>query len=165
MDDLVQDVFAGLLAKSSTASRWDPARSSWGGYVVLVANSIMRSRHRRANTARRRAEVVSLDVGHVPQRGGQEVRRNADRAAMVHWESPDHRGDPCVRSISIARVWSDVLADLEEKDGPLYRAYAEQWIGRGLLVGEVRRRLDVDTDNGRRIQDVIRYRIEDRCSG
>ena len=65
--------------------------------------------------------------------------------------------------LDLERQWAEILDELEEKDGPIYRAYAEAWLGRGLLVDEVRRELGVDTDDGRRIQDVIRWRIDRRC--
>jgi DNA-directed RNA polymerase specialized sigma24 family protein len=71
-EDVLQEVYRGLLARNAGRCAWDASKSSFGHYVHMVCSCILSNFHRRENR-RRQVEQVGLpaadgedqDVGEV----------------------------------------------------------------------------------------------------
>lgn len=66
-DDVMQEVFRGILVRNRGKCPWDARKSSFGHYVHLVAKCVLSNYHRKMNR-QRRAEVLwdgESDMGNV----------------------------------------------------------------------------------------------------
>jgi len=71
-EDVLQEVYKGLLVRNSGTCAWDPAKSSFGHYVHMVAGCILSNYHRKVSRQRSVEQIgiigyedgqaVSMDV-------------------------------------------------------------------------------------------------------
>ena len=60
-DDVLQEVYKGLLVRNQGKCPWDPSKSSFGHYVHLVAGCLLSNYHRKMNR-QRAMEVTGVTV-------------------------------------------------------------------------------------------------------
>jgi DNA-directed RNA polymerase specialized sigma24 family protein len=61
-DDVLQEIFKGVLVRNGGKCPWDPAKSTFGNYVTMVARGIVFNYHRRESRRRRRETVGYLHL-------------------------------------------------------------------------------------------------------
>lgn len=61
-DEVLQEVYAGILARNAGKSAWDPDKASFGYYVHMVCRSVLYNWHRRRSRYRERYHVGILEV-------------------------------------------------------------------------------------------------------
>ena len=82
-DDVLQEVYRGILVRNRGKCPWDPAKSSFGHYVHMVCGCILANYH-RAQQRIRRAEVVT-DMTTGPWTGSHSDREDrGNRGAPIH---------------------------------------------------------------------------------
>lgn len=79
-DDVLQEVYKGILARNRGKCPWDERKSSFGHYVHMVCGCILANYHRRENR-RRSVEQVGLPARRTLDYG--ERFKNADRISEV----------------------------------------------------------------------------------
>jgi hypothetical protein len=60
VDDYVQDVYRGVLARNIGASAWDPGRGTLGTYITQVARSVFLNLHEKVKRLDGREQVGTL---------------------------------------------------------------------------------------------------------
>jgi DNA-directed RNA polymerase specialized sigma24 family protein len=91
-DDMMQEVYKGILVRNQGRCPWDPAKSSFGSYVTMVAGGVISNHHRR--TMRRRGrEIVGVrgwDNGSLIDIDVAES--NTLSTSDGHWADPEPEG-------------------------------------------------------------------------
>lgn len=71
-NEVLQEVFKGILARNHGICAWDERKSSFGHYVHMVCGCVLANYHRREQR-RRSIEQVGLTVSPVPEKRSQAV--------------------------------------------------------------------------------------------
>ena len=61
-EDVLQDIYRGLLARNEGTCPWDPAKSSFGHYVHMVIGCILANYHRRESRRTSHEQVGVFDI-------------------------------------------------------------------------------------------------------
>lgn len=92
-DDVLQEVYRGLLARNVGRCAWDPSKSSFGHYVHMVCGCILSNYHRRMRRLRMNEQVGMRLPSRGAGSGGGGARRDVDAgsdgAAAVAMDRPD----------------------------------------------------------------------------
>lgn len=80
-DDVLQEVYRGLIARNAGKCPWDSSKSSFGHYVHMVCGCILSNYHRRMQRIRRH-EQVGMRIASGKD-GMREVDAGSDGAATV----------------------------------------------------------------------------------
>jgi DNA-directed RNA polymerase specialized sigma24 family protein len=83
-EDVLQEVYKGLLVRNQGKCPWDPAKSSFGHYVHLVCSCVLSNFHRKQNRIR---EMEQLGLPN-PHGGDEEAMRYTDVASNVTVPAP-----------------------------------------------------------------------------
>jgi DNA-directed RNA polymerase specialized sigma24 family protein len=111
--EVLQEVYKGILARNKGACPWDPQQSSFGTYVTMVAQCVFRNYHKREQRRRRREQV-----GTPGYQGGERVYTDAALTAHV-----DHQA-------SLGLKVQDLLSYLRQRHD---WHYAEAKLAREIL--------------------------------
>lgn len=87
-DDVLQEVYKGLLARNKGTCPWDPSKSSFGHYVYMVCSCVLSNYHRK-QTRRRMFEQIGLPSY---QDGQYAYRDAASNTTVPARETADHAG-------------------------------------------------------------------------
>jgi len=74
-EDVLQEVYRGLLARNRGTCPWDPAKSSFGHYVYMVCSCVLANFHRK-ESRKRQFEQVGLTTYSDSEYGNQDVAAN-----------------------------------------------------------------------------------------
>ena len=102
-DEVLQEVYAGLLVRNNGKCPFDPRKSSFGHYVHMVCECIVSNHHRKHN---RRAQS---EVFGATNRDGEEIDFALSDAATVQADQD--------RQISTDVALSILSREVEESDG------------------------------------------------
>lgn len=80
-NDVLQEVYAGILVRNEGRSAWDPRRASFGYYVTMVCLSVFRNYHKR-EARRRGRERVGL---YTMQDSEWSTTDAGEKAAVDPW--------------------------------------------------------------------------------
>lgn len=69
IEDAQQEVYEGLLRRSGGQGAFNPARASWGKYVYIVAQSVLRNLVDKRHRQHRRDIAFMAEVHVVEERG------------------------------------------------------------------------------------------------
>lgn len=88
-EDVLQEVYKGILARNAGTCPWDERKSSFGHYVHMVCACVVANYYRR-ETRRRQVETVGLPSWRTDQ-GGEEVADVAEEDSLLYHsgEIPD----------------------------------------------------------------------------
>jgi DNA-directed RNA polymerase specialized sigma24 family protein len=78
-EDVLQEVYKGLLVRNSGTCPWDPAKSSFGHYVHMVCGCILSNYHRKQSRIREVEQTGLLN----PHGDGNEATRYMDVASNI----------------------------------------------------------------------------------
>jgi len=79
-DDVLQEVYKGLLARNKGKCPWDPSKSSFGHYVYMVCGCILSNYHRKQKRVRQ-FEQLGLPSYQDGEYGQQDAASNTTRPA------------------------------------------------------------------------------------
>lgn len=85
-EDVLQEVYRGILARNHGTCPWDPAKSSFGHYVHMVCECILNNYHRKQKRIRTN-EKIGMHVGI--QQGGLEDFGMENDVALGAVNEPD----------------------------------------------------------------------------
>lgn len=103
-DDVLQEVYRGILARNHGTCPWDPAKSSFGHYVHMVCECILNNYHRKK---KRIATHEQIGMKISPQQGGTEEFGLINDVALGAVNEPD---------FMVSDPDDDVSADLARMD-------------------------------------------------
>jgi len=93
-DDVLQEIYKGVLVRNYGKCPWDPSRSTFGNYVTMVARGVVFNHYRR-ETRRERREFVGykhVDRGRVIDVDVSETR-NLTSADVMWSNDPEIEGE------------------------------------------------------------------------
>lgn len=102
-DDVLQDVYKGIIARNNGKSPWDPDRSSFGNYVILVSQSVFRNYHARQQRIRSREQIGTRTL-----KGSEYVTVDASELGVT---------EPDWGQIGVVEVMDDLLTTMQSIEG------------------------------------------------
>lgn len=93
-DDVLQEIYKGLVTRNSGMCPWDGRKSTFGYYVTLVSRCVLTNYHRKAQRRLDR-EHIELDEGMLAPAGTwSESSDELAMGALHDWlADPEHGGD------------------------------------------------------------------------
>ena len=93
-DDVLQEIYKGLITRNNGKCPWDGRKSTFGYYVTMVIGCILTNYHRKMQRRRDR-EHAELDEGIIaPGSTWSESSDELARESLERWlERPEHGGD------------------------------------------------------------------------
>jgi hypothetical protein len=110
-DDVLQEVYKGILVRNNGKCPFDPSKASFGHYVHMVCDCIVSNYHRRMSR-QRRVEPISDD-------GDELAMENA--AGSVTAESDDLVAADFATGLNEETPWGDMGPNLASRILPLVR--------------------------------------------
>lgn len=83
-EDVLQEVYRGLLARNEGVCPWDPSKSSFGHYVHMVCSCVLANYHRK-QTRQRQVEQVGLGC----MKDGEWRQRDVSEHPSLHVSGED----------------------------------------------------------------------------
>jgi DNA-directed RNA polymerase specialized sigma24 family protein len=106
-EDVLQEVYRGILARNQGTCPWDPKKSSFGHYVHLVCSCIVSNYHRKMKRVRSMEQTGILSYG---EDGGREM---SDVSTASHLPAKESRESSQQK---MGEVVEDLSSYLSRKD-------------------------------------------------
>ena len=108
-EDVLQEVYKGLLTRAQGKSKFDPSKSSFGHYIHLVCGSVLANYHRKQGKQREYEQVGMLGMDN--DLGGL-VHMDASQASD-HLDGTDMLLSGTVHDPSVSTSWDLAMESME----------------------------------------------------
>ena len=86
-EDVLQEIYRGLLARNKGICPFDPAKSSFGHYVHMVCGCVVANYHRKMNKLKQREQVGIMGFD---ENGNKSLMDVSTYAVEEHFATPDN---------------------------------------------------------------------------